>query len=135
MRSALKELPPTLDDTYGRILRNIHSNDIEDAQSILKWLAFAERALTLEEIAEAAVIRPTKKPVDPEDKLIDLLDVLQICRGLVSLTEEPVIICGIRQDCRVVRFAHFSVKEYLTSGRINEGSIASFCLDFGLVQS
>lgn len=135
MRSALKELPPTLDDTYGRILRNIHSNDIEDAQSILKWLAFAERALTLEEIAEAAVIRPTRKLVDPEDKLIDLLDVLQICRGLVSLTEEPVIICGIRQDCRVVRFAHYSVKEYLMSGRINEGSIASFCLDFGLVQS
>ena len=135
IKAALKELPATLDDTYERILRNIHPHDFEDARSILKWLAFAERALTLEEIAEAAVIRPTGKPIDPDDKLIDLLDVLQICRGLVSLSEERLTICGVDQDCRTVRFAHFSVKEYLVSGRIVEESITGFRLSTELAHS
>lgn len=135
MRSALRELPRNLDDTYERILRSIDSQDLEDAQSILSWLAFAERALTLEEIAEAAVIRPTGKPVDADDKLIDFLDVLQICRGLVSLSEELVEICGIRQKRRVVRFAHFSVKEYLMSRRITERSVSGFYLSPGPAHS
>lgn len=132
VKAALKELPRTLDDTYERILQKIDSKDVEDAQSILKWLTFAERSLTLEEVVEAAVTKPTGNAVDLNEKLIDLLDVIQICQDLVTLSEEQLVICGIAQDCQVVRFAHFSVKEYLISRRITEGPAARFSLSASL---
>lgn len=132
VKTALKELPRTLDDTYERILQKIDSEDFEDAQSILKWLTFAERSLTLEEVAEAAVTKPTGDAVDLNEKLVDFSDVIQICQGLVTLSKEQLVICGITQDCQVVRFAHFSVKEYLTSRRIAEGPAAGFSLSASL---
>lgn len=128
-KKALKELPKTLDGTYQRILGNIDANEVNEARSILQWLAFSERPLTLEEVAEAAVMKIGGEPFDPDnDRLYDPREVLRICRSLVALSVERVTICGKHQVCQVVRFAHFSVKEYLLSDRIAKGSAAAFAL-------
>lgn len=135
IQAALKDLPRNLDETYERILQKIEPDDFEDARAILTWVAFAERPLTLEEVAEAAVVRDNHISLDHEDKLLDLTDVLHICRGLLSISTESISICKILNSRQVVRFAHFSVKEYLISRRIVDGSAACFAISAELAQS
>lgn len=46
LRKALKELPRSLDETYERILSNIHEEHAEAAQAVLRWLLVSERPLS-----------------------------------------------------------------------------------------
>ncbi len=128
VKTALEDLPRSLYDTYERILGCVSSSDLADARAILQWIALAKRPLALEEVAEAATTEPGLQDVDPDDKLCDPHDVLRICRSLVSMSEEKVFICGKLQVCRIVRFAHASVRDYLLSDHISQGSAASFTL-------
>ena len=128
-KKALEEMPKTLDATYERILGNIDASEVDEARSVLQWLAFSERPLTLEEVAEAAIMKIGGDPIDPDnDRLYDSREVLRICQSLTRLSTEKLTICGQRQDCQVVRFAHVSVKEYLLSDRIAKGRAAAFSL-------
>ncbi|CAO1602024.1 hypothetical protein XANCAGTX0491_005660 [Xanthoria calcicola] len=129
IKKALEHLPPTLDETYKRILTSIEPNDTTEAYHILQWLAFAQRPLTLEEIAEAAVTPGDGSPIDPEDRLFDPFEVMRICKSLVSLSDDTLTICGKVTSGRFVRFAHFSVKEYLLSSRALEGNAKAFHID------
>lgn len=129
IKKALEQLPPTLDETYERILRAIEPNDTAEAYHILQWLAFAERPLMLEEVAEAAVTRGDGGPFDPEDRLFDPFEVMRICKSLLSLSDETLTICGRVISGQFVRFAHFSVKEYLLSSRVLEGDAETFHVD------
>jgi hypothetical protein len=116
VRKALAQLPKTLDETYARILRDIPESDRDEALSLFRWIARSNRPLTLQELAEAAVVRPEDNCLDPEDRLCCAEDVLRICHSLVSVTTESLYICCQPwKDYNVVRFAHFSVLEYLTS--------------------
>lgn len=128
VETSLDQLPVTLDETYERILRAIGPADTVEAYHILQWLAFAERPLTLEEIAEAAVTNEDGGPIDPEERLFDPYDVLRICKSMISLTEDTLLICGNWASCKVVRFAHFSVKEYLLSSRVLESKAKMYHL-------
>ncbi|KAL8957635.1 MAG: hypothetical protein Q9193_005145 [Seirophora villosa] len=129
IKASLDQLPATLDETYERILRAIEPADTDEACNILQWLAFAERPLTLEEVAEAAVTKEDGGPTDPEDRLFDPYDVVRICKGLVSITEDKQKICGRSTEGKFVRFPHFSVKEYLLSSRVLEGTANTFHMD------
>jgi hypothetical protein len=116
VRKALAQLPKTLDETYARILRDIPESDRDEALSLFRWIALSNRPLTLQELAEAAVVRPEDDCLDPEDRLCCAEDVLRICHSLVSVSIERLRICGQSwKDYSVVRMAHFSVLEYLTS--------------------
>lgn len=126
IKKALEQLPPTLDATYERILGAIEPNDTVEAYHILQWLAFAERPLLLEEVAEAAVTQGDGGSIDPEDRLFDPFEVMRICKSLVSLSDDTLTICGEWVSGRFVRFAHFSVKEYLLSSRVLEGNANTF---------
>ena len=66
LKRALSSLPRTLGETYERMLSNIDDADAPIALRILRWLVFATRPLTLEEVAFAAMI-----DVDDEDPLND----------------------------------------------------------------
>ncbi|KAL8924377.1 MAG: hypothetical protein Q9172_002724 [Xanthocarpia lactea] len=129
IKRALEQLPPTLDETYQRILTAIEPNDTAEAYHILRWLSFAERPLLLEEVAEAAVTKADGGPIDPEDRLFDPFDVMRICKSLVSLSDDTLTICGKLTSGRFVRFAHFSVKEYLLSSRVLDGNAQMFHID------
>ncbi|KAL9598537.1 MAG: hypothetical protein Q9219_004439 [cf. Caloplaca sp. 3 TL-2023] len=126
---SLDQLPVTLDDTYERILRAIEPADTSEAYHILQWVAFAERPLTLEELAEAAVTSEDGGPIDPEERLFDPYDVVRICKSLISLADDTLYICNKPTSAKVVRFAHFSVKEYLLSSRILDGKTKRYHLD------
>ena len=128
LRKALKSLPKTLDDTYARILDKIEDRNSEDAFKILQWLAYSAQPLRIEEMVEVIAIDVDGDPrFDPENRLLDPQDLLTICPSLVTMTASEL------------RLAHFSVKEYLVSDRVQtryniaqfaHANIAQMCLTY-----
>ena len=135
LHDALASLPKTLDDTYARILDNIDKNYSHCNREILKilqWLTFSARPLRFEELAEIVAIDVHKNPrFDPERRWPEPREIMAICSSLVTLTAidncdygsqdlsiRPIIRNSPSKDSMYVRLAHFSVKEYLVSDRI-----------------
>jgi hypothetical protein len=58
IQKKLKSLPKSLLDLYEKILLAIQPEDLELANSILLWVVWAERPLTLEELKIAIAIQP-----------------------------------------------------------------------------
>jgi ankyrin repeat protein len=117
IRRTLNELPETLDDTYARSLEEIDKKNWEYAHRLFQCVAAASRPLMVDELAEflafdfEAESTPSLladwRPEDPEHC------VLSICSSLLSVVKPD-------GGSPVVQFAHFSVKEYLTSTRLTK---------------
>ncbi|KAL6692009.1 ankyrin repeat-containing domain protein [Trichoderma pleuroticola] len=114
IKQALLNLPKGLDQTYERILCMIDPKYQEQILSCLKWLAFSFTPLSVDQLAHIFIMRPSDmdtsqkimQRLDQSEQLFDSQDVLAYFSGLVLV------------EFGIVRLAHFSVKEYLTSGRI-----------------
>lgn len=155
LSEALHSLPASLDDYYERILTEIGGKYREDALRLLRWLAFAQSPLNLSELVDAATIDPMEGKVDLANRG-DLDDVLHILSGLVVTAKVPQVgedeyisrhYSGDlverpghqgsadhphqSKKATVVRLAHFSVREYLESTRIVQGSAQEFHLRSG----
>ena len=112
----MDELPKTLDETYERTLEDIGDQNWEYAHRLFQCVAAASRPLSVEELAEflafdfEAESTPEYledwRPEDPGHA------VFSTCSSLLT-----VVNVG---DSRVIQFAHFSVKEYLVSTRIDK---------------
>ncbi|KAK1728694.1 uncharacterized protein BDZ83DRAFT_529345, partial [Colletotrichum acutatum] len=107
----LQSLPPTLDETYKRMLENVPNKDY--AKQMLAILCCASRPLTVPELINALAIEiGATSFLNPDRRLPDADALQEICPGFTEVTVEPysevVIIC----------IAHFSVQEYLESSRI-----------------
>ena len=119
-----------MDDTYARILCNIDEEHSKDAFKILQWLAYSARPLRIEEVAEVvAVDIEGDSRFDPENRLREPRDVLTICSSLVTTAAS-----NIRSDDgdpfegEELRLAHFSVKEYLVSDRVQTGPASRYSI-------
>lgn len=118
IRKALVHLPVGLDATYDRILQNIDIKFQGRVINSLKWLAFSKRVLAVEELAEIFIIDPEKDTAfDENARLFSSSAMTRYFSGLIVIEKGQ----GVSKD--KVRLVHFSVKEYLTSGRI-EGRLA-----------
>ena len=114
IRRALDDLPKSLDETYERILSSIGEERWEYAQRLFRCLAVSLRPLCVDELAEVLAIQfdagtlpdydVTLRPDDSEEAI------LSTCSSLVTIVNV--------NGSPVVQFSHFSVKEYLTSGRL-----------------
>jgi hypothetical protein len=128
LRDALAALPPTLDKTYERILCAIADEDAMYAIRVLLWLAFSDRPLTVEEVAELVAIDVARDPsFDREEVLEDPLEVLEICSSLVT-TETDSGNGRLQTTRQMAVLAHYSVKEYLVSNRIQRGPAARYSI-------
>ena len=155
VKEALYCLPSTLDETYERMLAGIDESLRPDACKLLRWLAYAKSPPSLGELVDATVIDlAADGSVEVEDRP-GLDDTLEILSGLVTVMggrenedvledvedaggykpefgdDEAELVSGrqqIRGDTKV-RLAHFSVKEYLESKRILEGSAKDFSFE------
>ena len=105
------------------------------ARTALLWLTYSKRPLYLDELAEAGALSPESCTLDRQDRLFDPHEILDICSGLV--TSIPEIIRDSRnypnyevyeRERELLRFAHFSVKEYLISDRITKGNASDFAI-------
>jgi hypothetical protein len=86
IRHALSTLPPTLDETYARILDRIDSDEYErpHVYRILQWVCFSFRPIKLQELSAIRKLRDSvRPPLDPEDPFFDPTDILGICSGLL----------------------------------------------------
>lgn len=129
-------MPKTLNETYARILSNIDEDYQQYALQILQWLAFSVRPLHLEEISEVVAIDVNDSPrFDPQRRLPDPRDVVEICSSLITVTHrsddaelDPE--CAGIPEVRgsFVILAHFSVKEYLISDIIRLGETVKYSL-------
>ena len=127
MKRALDALPGSLGEMYADVLmRRISGDYREKARLMLMWLAYSLRPVTLRELAFVASL--------PEP-----MDVLRICTSsLVSLSREAIRLRPStmenpiwyrdslpESEADIVKFDHFSVKEYilsqdlLVSGRVS----------------
>jgi Ankyrin repeats (many copies)/Ankyrin repeats (3 copies) len=114
IRKSLDELPITLDETYERILQGIPKQKWQHAHRLFQCLVAAVRPLRVEELAEIFTIEFGSnvalslvegwRPEDPEEA------VLSACSTLISIIND--------KGSKIVQFSHFSVKEFLTSDRL-----------------
>src|SRR5271169_5711810 len=123
---ALNQLPKTLDETYDCILLRIPEEYYHDAQVVFTLLAFSPRPISLEEASEAVAIDLEEKSFDPRNRLPDPCSILKICSSFVTLSPfEPkkeawqTAKLAMNDERKELRFAHYSVKEYLQSKRIS----------------
>ena len=116
IRRALDELPETLDETYDRTLEEIGKQSWEYAHRLFQCVAAASRPLRIEELAEflafdfdtdsTPTLREDWREEDPAHA------VRSTCSSLLAIVDVD--------GSSVIQFAHFSVKEYLTSKRLAE---------------
>ena len=119
VRCTLDELPESLDETYERVLKEIKKPNRDHARRLLSCLVAAVRPLRVEELAEVLAVDYEDSEGIPrlnlnwrwEDQEQALLT---SCSSLISIV--------VSSGSRVVQFAHFSVKEYLTSARLATSS-------------
>ena len=120
VRRVLQELPASLDETYERMLGEILKANPDQAYRLLQCLAVATRPLGVDELAEILALDFD----GGEDGIPELnvdwrwgdkqQGVLATCSSLIVVVEGYVDY----SKTRVVQFAHFSVKEFLTSDRL-----------------
>ena len=128
LRKSLAALPPTLDQTYDRILTEINEDDFIYAFRILQWLAFSNRPLTVDEVAEAAAIDAERDPAFEQDEILeDPLEALNICSSLVTMTVNSKD-AGINSGQRILALSHYSVQEYLLSDRIKQSRARQYSM-------
>jgi hypothetical protein len=113
LRRTVEELPKSLDETYKRILKEINNPNRDHAYRLLQCLTVASRPLRVEELAEVLAVDFTGgiPELNTDWRWEDQeAAVLSAFSSLVSLVSND--------GSRVVQFAHFSVKEFLTSDRL-----------------
>ena len=131
IRVVLKQLPNSLDETYERMLRDILMVNPDQAYRLLQCLTVATRPLHVDELAEVLAldfdgaedgIPSLNKDWRSDDKQ---QAVLSMCSSLI------VVVDGFF-GTRLVQFAHFSVKEFLTSNRLSnlKSDISRFHIRF-----
>lgn len=136
IRQALKSLPQDLDETYERILSRINPNDAEMAKRALTWLAYASRPLFLNELAETAVLEHGTRNFDPEARLRDPEDILEVCGSLVwhrDTTGEVVLAHHSVRDFLRSRSAQAKVEFYHLQDMPSNAEVAKSCLTYLLL--
>ena len=114
IQRALDDLPATLDETYERTLREIKDTEAEYVRRLLLCVAVASRPLKVEELSQILAFDfEGPIPVFREEcrRKNPAAAVLSTCPTLLSVVKVK------DRYSKVVQFAHFSVKEFLTSTR------------------
>ncbi|PWI63948.1 hypothetical protein PCL_02264 [Purpureocillium lilacinum] len=140
LRAALRSLPRTLDETYARTLSNLPQEHRHRTVLILQFLAYSERPLTTEEAVDAIALDANSKPrFDRQNRMPIPEEISRYCSSLVVVTKNNE---GNSREITTLQLAHFSVKEYLMSDRLDaavaedfkeinaRGSIAEVCLAY-----
>ena len=118
IQRTLDELPKTLEGTYARILEEIDDQNWKYAHIFFQCVAAAFRPLRVDELSQflsfdfeaesTPIFLDDQLPGDPADA------VFTMCSSLLTVVKPE------GQDSPVVQYAHFTVKEYLTSTRLAE---------------
>ena len=121
IRSALEQLPESLDEVYKHALLRVAKARREYTRRLFECLAISARPLRVEELADILGV-PFDKGSYSESNIQSSAEeaVLFACSSLITVANAD-------GRSRVVQFSHFSVEEFLTSNRLSkEGPDLSF---------
>ncbi|KAK1955947.1 ankyrin, partial [Colletotrichum sublineola] len=104
-RKALETLPPTLNETYVRILERIPKNKTRVIQLALNCIAYASPMLTAHELRQILSVPDTGGSLDRR-AIIREEAIMKYCRSLIRRSNDGVYL----------EFSHFSVQEFLENG-------------------
>jgi len=113
IREKLKSLPKSLPGLYTDILRKINPEDQEYATAILRWVVWAVRPLTLQELTIAIAIRPEDTSMSSlgDEMESDLSKVLRLLfGGMINIRGGEV------------HLVHQSAKDFLRPAGLTGGS-------------
>lgn len=116
-----------LDEAYDEAIKRVDGQLPDDsalAKSVLSWITYAQRPLSMGELRHALAVEVGEEELDP-DNILDVEDVISVCAGLVIVDEES----------HIIRLVHYTTQEYFE--RIREGwnptaqqEIVSTCLTY-----
>lgn len=115
---------------YERILLHISGDYRDDAKRVFHFLLYAGRPLDLREVAEVIPICPNQDNKWDEDRrLPEPRDLLTICSSLVSVVTTTIRVQNREIRFDQIRLAHSSVRDYLMSNGISQGTAVEFGVD------
>ncbi|KAI0509026.1 hypothetical protein F5B22DRAFT_638390 [Xylaria bambusicola] len=121
-RVALKELPPTLDATYDRMLRRIHRGHPRArhiVQKCLQLLAIKGFRWHIRALCCAISVPDTINVTLDEGSIVTEVEVLIQCSSFIRKSE----------DAKYFEFSHFTVREFLERDRLlKDHELASYHL-------
>ncbi|KAF2193423.1 hypothetical protein K469DRAFT_728677 [Zopfia rhizophila CBS 207.26] len=127
LKETLASLLKTLDETYSRILHAIPSEHKKYATMILQLVTFSERPLRIEEAVDAIVVDTEGDPYfSLKYRMPDPQEISRYCSSLVAVVSMTECSDGEDSERVELQLAHFSVKEYLTSNRLDSGIAQDF---------
>ncbi|QIW96305.1 hypothetical protein AMS68_001823 [Peltaster fructicola] len=134
IEAALKCFPADLDSVYARILQDIGGHNQKHALTLLYWISYARRPLTLGELIDALTIEPEHDLVDLDNRCVPE-DIFRMLPSLIIAVSDTRSIGGnddagtVISEETQVRLAHFTVQEYLESRRIRDSTASQFFLE------
>lgn len=130
--TVLLTLPRTLEETYDRILDAISDTYKSDVRAVLQWLAFSERPMRLEEVAEIVAFDAPHAAFDVNRRLLNPLEVLTMCSSLLVANETYYYDYDSghgRVPITELRLAHFTVKDYLLSRSLQQSRHSYYSIE------
>ena len=95
----LKAFPSDIKDVYhqtwSRILNNT-PNNVRLAKTVLVWVSYAARSMTIEELRHAVATHPDTHKFERK-RLVSPALLLSLCCGLVTVEEETKLVRLIRK--------------------------------------
>ena len=89
VREVVQSLPTTLDGMYDRMLSRIQSRFQTEALSLIRWLAYSERPLSLNELIEALRINPDEDGIINSNISASEKEILNLLGGLMVTIHIP----------------------------------------------
>jgi ankyrin repeat domain-containing protein 50 len=100
IKRTLKTFPSSIQDvhrqTWARIV-NRNPTRVSLAKSILLWVLYAMRPMTINELQRAVATSPETYKFEP-DEVVPGMSLVALCRGLVSFEEESSVVRLVRKS-------------------------------------
>lgn len=104
-----KELGQVYDEAYNEAIKRIEAQLPRRralAKSVLSWITYAQRLLTIVELSHALAVELGEEELD-QDNIPNIEDVVSVCAGLVTVDE----------DSNIIRLVHYTIQEYFERNR------------------
>ena len=128
----LKALPKSMHNIYDRLLSDIPDTQASKARKAFQWLAYSERPLHIEEVAEAAILGPLGS-LNIKDRFASAYDIVDICSSLVAVSPGHSN-KELEKQTRIA-FHHPSAKEFLFDDSVKSPRAAAFAISENKAQT
>ena len=130
---ALKNLPKTLDETYDRIFTIIPTEERLFVHHVLRWIAYHNDlwngdGMPCEVLIQAAGTSTVMINGQPNERSYDQDTLREICGCLIEVSSREIQVLDgtVCFTCSSVAFAHYTVLEYLESGRMSKSALTYY---------